>query len=70
MHTLTTEQQSMLIEIVNEEFGSDLDFKVFSDALLGLFEDIAGFETISQSKSTRIIKLLWSQYHGQVQQET
>lgn len=64
MHTLTEDQQSMLLDMLNEEFGSHLDFEEFSDVLLGLFEDIPGFETISQSKANRLIKLLWSKYHG------
>lgn len=50
--------------MLNEEFGSHLEFEDFSDVLFGLFEDIPGFEAISQSKANRLIKLLWSKYHG------
>jgi len=70
MHTLTTEQQTILLDIINEDFGSSLDFEEFSDVLISLFEDIPGFETISQSKANRLVKLIWSKYHGQVHQET
>ena len=37
MHTLTVEQQSTLVEIINEEFGSHLEFDDFADKMLGLF---------------------------------
>jgi len=69
MPTLTTDQQVMLLDIINEEFGSHLEFDEFTDVLLSLFEDIPGFETISQSKANHLIKLLWSKYHGQVAEE-
>lgn len=69
MHTLTAEQQNTLLEIINEEFGSQLEFDDFADALLGLFEDVPGFETISQSRASRYVNQLWRKYHGQVPQE-
>ena len=65
MHTLTTEQKQTLIEIINEEFGSHLVFDEFADAMRGLFEDIAGFETISQSKANPFVNQLWRKYRGQ-----
>ena len=40
MHTLTAEQQNTLVEIINEEFGSRLEFDDFADKMLGLFEHI------------------------------
>jgi len=64
MHTLTEEQQTMLLDMLNEQFGLHLEFEEFSDVLLGLFEDIPGFETISPSTANRLIKLFWSKYHG------
>lgn len=69
MQTLTAEQQSSLIEIINDEFGSCLEFDDFCDVLLGLFEDVPGFETISQSQANRLVKLIWRNYHGQDTQE-
>ena len=65
MHTLRTEQQDTLLEIINEEFGSQLKSDEFADALLGLFEDIPGFETISQSRANRYINQLWRKYRVQ-----
>jgi len=65
MHTLPTEQQNTLLQIINEEFGSQLECDEFADALLGLFEDIPGFETISHSKANRYINQLWRKYRVQ-----
>jgi hypothetical protein len=65
MHTLPTEQQNTLLEIINEEFGSQLKPDEFADALLGLFEDIPGFETISQRRANRYINQLWRKYRVQ-----
>ena len=65
METLSAEERQNLLEIINEEFGPDLTFDDFSDAVLGLFEDIPGFETIPPSKANRYVNQLWSQYHGQ-----
>ena len=64
MHTLTAEQQSTLVRIINEEFGSRLRFDDFADKMLGLFEDVPGFETIPQRKARRFVNQLWRQYHG------
>ena len=64
MHTLTTEQQNTLVRIINEEFGSRLRFDDFADKMLGLFEDIPGFETIPQRKARRFVNQLWRLYRG------
>jgi len=65
MHTLTVEQQDELISIIDGEFGSQLEFTDFADAMLGLFENIAGFETLTKARSSRYVKLLWRKYRGQ-----
>ena len=65
MHTLTKQQQTELVSLINEDFGSDLEFDDFAEAILGVFENIPGLETISQTKSTRIVKQLWRKYDGQ-----
>lgn len=49
MYTLTAEQKQQLVEILIEEFGEGLEFDDFTDALLGLLDNIAGFETAPQS---------------------
>lgn len=65
MQTLSAEQKQSLVEIINEDFGTDLAFDGFADAVLGLFEDIPGFETIPPAKANRYVNQLWRKYHGQ-----
>lgn len=65
MHTLSKEQQQTLAEMIGEQFGTDLEYNDFVDVLLGLFEDIPGFETMPPSKAETLIKLIWRNYHGQ-----
>ena len=64
MHTLTAGQQLSLLEIVNEQSGSHLEFAEFAEVVLGLFEDIPGFETLSQRKANRFVQQLWRKYRG------
>jgi hypothetical protein len=45
--------EETLLEIVNEEFGLHVEFDDFADAVLGLSEDVPGFETISAKRFTR-----------------
>jgi hypothetical protein len=61
---LSVYQQKTLVEIISDQFGPGLTFDVFADQVLLLFEDIAGFEVISDSKSQILINQLWSYYHG------
>lgn len=64
MHTLTREERQTLIAMIGETHGLGLDRDAFVDAMLGLFEDIPGFETIPPAKARRIVHQLWSKYHG------
>lgn len=64
MYTLTTDQEQQLVEILVEESGEGMDFENFTEALLGLLEDIAGFETAPQTVIDQLIQQLWSKYHG------
>jgi len=63
MKSLTTEQKDQLVEIITEEFGSGMTPAEFTDALLGLLEDIPGFETAKQSTINKLVTQLWSKYH-------
>jgi len=64
-HTaLSADQQKALVEIINDQVGPSLSFSEFTDQVLLLFEDVAGFEMISDSESQTIINQLWSYYHG------
>ncbi|MEQ1531684.1 MAG: hypothetical protein ABL925_20420 [Methylococcales bacterium] len=64
MKSLTTEQQQSLVEIIKDEFGDDLLIEYFSEALLSMLEDVAGFEVISRQDLRNLTQQLWSQYHG------
>jgi len=61
---LSIEQQKTLIEIISDQSGPHLSFDEFTDQVLMLFEDISGFEVITDSDSKTLINLLWSYYHG------
>jgi hypothetical protein len=61
---LSTDQQKTLISIIIDQFGHSLSFDDFTDQVQLLFEDISGFEMISDSESQTIINQLWSYYHG------
>lgn len=64
MYTLTAEQKQQLVEILIEEFGEGLELDNFTDALLGILDDIAGFETAPQSVIDRVTQQIWRKYHG------
>ena len=63
MNSLTTEQKQQLAEIINEEFGTEMNNVEFTEALLGLLEDMPGFETAKQSTINKLVNQLWSKYH-------
>jgi hypothetical protein len=63
MKSLTTEQKQEIVEIIIEEFGTGMTLEEFTNALLGLLEDVPGFETTKQSTINKLTQLLWSQYH-------
>jgi len=61
---LSVDQLNTLVEIISDRFSPCLSFEEFTDQALLLFEDISGFEMISDSESQTIINQLWSHYHG------
>ena len=61
---LSIDQQKTLVEIISDHSGPHLTFDEFTDQVLMLFEDISGFEVISDSASKKLINQLWSKYHG------
>jgi len=63
MQSLTTEQKQQLVEIIIEEFGTGMKLEDFTDALLGLLEDVPGFETAKQSTINKTTQQLWRKYH-------
>ena len=63
MKSLRTEQKQEMVEIIIEEFGNALDFDDFTNALLGLLEDVPGFETAKESTINNLTQQLWRKYH-------
>jgi len=63
MKSLTTEQKQNLVEIVIEEFGTGMSLDDFTNALLGLLEDVPGLETAKESTINKLNQQLWSKYH-------
>ena len=63
MKSLTTEQKQQLVEIISEEFDTEMNNAEFTDALLGLLEDMPGYETAKQNTINKLANQLWSNYH-------
>jgi hypothetical protein len=63
MKSLTTGQKLQLVNIITEEFGNELEVEEFTDALLGLLEDVAGFETAKETSIINLTNEIWSLYH-------
>jgi hypothetical protein len=62
MYRLSGDQMDRLVQIVREELGDKLSCAEFTDVMLRLFEDIAGFETLPRKASQRYLKILWQNY--------
>lgn len=63
MKSLTTEQKQHLVEIIIEEFGTGMKLDDFTDTLLGLLENMPGFETAQESTINKLTQQLWRKYH-------
>lgn len=63
MQSLTKSQKQSLVAIIIEEFGADMLLGDFTEALLSVLENMAGFETSSEAAISTLIQQLWSQYH-------
>jgi hypothetical protein len=61
---LSSEQKCNLAKIIAQQAGANADFETFCDCLLGLFEDIAGFETAGPSDA--LTRDIWMIYRGAV----
>lgn len=69
MYALSAEQQHTLVSIVSEERGTQLPFEQFADAILDLFENVPGFETIPARRAKRHINELWRMYREQTHED-
>jgi len=63
-HTLSESECATLLAIIDEQFGPGLIREEFAEAMLDLFENIPGFETMPPAKASHIVNQLWSTYHG------
>ncbi len=63
MQSLTKAQEQSLVAIIIEEFGADILLAEFTEALLSVLEDMAGFETSTEVEISSLTQKLWSQYH-------
>ena len=63
MQSLTNAQKQSLVAIIIEDFGADMLLGDFTEALLTVLEDMAGFETSTEETITKLTQQLWSQYH-------
>jgi hypothetical protein len=52
----------MLVRIVREDSGDKVSRSDFNEAMLLLFENIAGFETLPQRISKQLLDKLWQEY--------
>jgi hypothetical protein len=64
MQSLTIEQKETLAEIIKDEFGEEMSLDEFTDILLGMLEDVAGFEAIPLQEVNKLTNQLWKNYHG------
>jgi hypothetical protein len=61
-NALDDDEMSRLVSIVVEEFGPALARTQFNEVMLGLFEHIAGLETIPTTSARQYLNSLWSKY--------
>ncbi|MFM0148837.1 hypothetical protein [Paraburkholderia sp. RL18-085-BIA-A] len=60
LSTLSSEQKCNLAKIIVQQAGANADFETFCDCLLGLCEDIPGFETVAPGEAlTRDIWMIY-----------
>ena len=62
MYRLENDQLNTLVEIIREQSGDTLSRADFTDTMLQLFENIAGFETLPRGLSQQYLKILWQSY--------
>jgi len=55
-----------LCDVLVEKYGQRIPKQEFADRVFLLFEDIPGFEFVSDSQANSIINKLWSLYHDQI----
>jgi hypothetical protein len=66
---LNNDQLTMLVRIVREDSGDNVPRSDFNESMLLMFENIAGFETLSQRNSKQLLDKLWQLYHTACQSQ-
>ena len=61
---LTDDELDRLVEVIVEQCGSHLSRDQFSEAVLSLFEDVAGFEVITIKRANWYIAAMWRRYRA------
>ena len=64
--SLTDDDIGRLVSVVIEDFGPALTRRQFNDVMLGLFENIAGLETLTRKHQQRYLIILWFKYQQAV----
>ncbi len=49
-----------IVSITLDEFGRELTHAQFTEAMLALFENIAGLETLTRKRQQQYVNLLWA----------
>ena len=62
MTDLKTEQEINLINLLVDMFGTTLNKITFTEKILQLFEDIAGFESLDDFELQLTLNKLWKIY--------
>jgi len=62
MTDLKTEQETDLINLLVDTFGTTLNKITFTESILQLFEDIAGFESLDDFELQLTLNKLWKLY--------
>ena len=66
LHVLNDDELGRLASIALEEYGPNLARPQFTDVMLGLFENIAGLETLTRKHQQRYLIVLWFKYQQAV----
>jgi hypothetical protein len=61
---LTDDELDRLVEIVIEDFGSDLSRDQFTVVALTQIDDMPGFEVITTKQANRYLAALWRRYRA------
>ena len=62
MYRLSNDELARLIQIIREDLGDKLSRPAFAEAVLKLFDDIPGFETLPRKAAQRYLSILWQSY--------